>query len=143
MMNPKKVILATITILLLGFYSCCKDPGDGGSANLVVYLKHHEKTILSYPDSFAGYPQGFKTKIYLKYDAEESPGTSPSAYDRVVEAGAHADHLHVEGLKCGKYFIYGVGYDKDIYMPVQGGIAIKIKHRERKKEISVDVPVVE
>lgn len=133
-----------LAALIACLSSCCKDPGEGGDASLVVELRHHDKLIASQNDSFAGYPQGFKTKIYLKYDAEESPGTSPDAYDRVIEAaGAHAEHIHVSGLKCGKYFIYGIGYDKDINAVVQGGIAFKIKHKERKKEVDINIPVTE
>jgi hypothetical protein len=134
-----------LSLILLSFFisSCCKDAGEGGEASLVVYLKHHEKVISSHADSIAGYPQGYWNTVYIKYDAEESPGTSASSYDKLITGSGHTDHIHIEGLKCGKYFIYGVGYDKDILQEVRGGVAIKIRYKERKQEVTVDVPVTE
>lgn len=132
----KILVLSALTAGIIAvFNSCCKDPGDDGDATLVVRLKHHGVTIpnqASYPDS-----------VFVKFDAEESPGTSASSYDRVYVGEGTEDHVHIEGLKCGKYFIYGAGYDTNGPYRVFGGMAIKIKHKDRKKETVIDLAVAE
>jgi hypothetical protein len=126
------LILAGIAILT---NSCCKDPGDGGDATVVVHLKHHGENVAStttYPDS-----------VFVKYDAEESPGSAASNYDKIFVGEAGEDHIHLENLKCGKYYIFGTAWDVDNNERVFGGMAIKIKYKNRNKETGVDLAVSE
>ena len=55
------------------------------------------------------------------------------------EAGEN--HVHIEGLKRGKYFIFIAGFDTTISARVTGGIPIEIT--QTSGEIDLDVPVTE
>ncbi|MBC7865874.1 MAG: hypothetical protein IAF38_23065 [Bacteroidia bacterium] len=117
------------------FYSCCKDPGFDGGATVVIHLKHHGTLIpnqTSYPDS-----------VFVKAGAEESPGISAGNYDKVFVGEGTSDHVHLQGLKCGKYFIFCTGKDNNGNFRVTGGQGVVIKHKERKKEIEIDIAVTE
>jgi hypothetical protein len=59
----------------------------------------------------------------------------------VGEAGE--DHVHCEGLHAGTYFLYVTGFDSSINSRVTGGMSVKIKYKERKDEIALDVSVTE
>jgi hypothetical protein len=133
----KKIIACSFILaaVAVSMNSCCKDPGDGGDATVVVHLKHHGENVAStttYPDS-----------VFVKYDAEESPGTAASNYDKIFVGVAGEDHIRLVNLKCGKYYIFGTALDADNNERVFGGMAIKIKHKNRKKETGVDLAVSE
>lgn len=127
----KNVFLFIITFSVL-FYSCSKE-GTGGKASISAYVKHHEKIIPA-------------AVIYIKYDATEFPGKDISLYDDSVTtglAGEEAGHVTITSLKTGQYYLYGIGYDKDIMLPVTGGIPVEIKFKDRNKTKEVTVPVTE
>jgi hypothetical protein len=135
----KKLLLNNILPLLLlaaGFYSCCKHPEDPGNATLVIRLKHHGTTVpnhISHPDT-----------VWIKYNVDEAP-PSVSDYDKFIVGEGTEDHIHVENISCGKLFLYGAGLDSSSGAGerVVGGQAIKIKHKNRKKETEVDLAVAE
>ena len=92
----KKYILVLIAVTSL-FYGCKKDAGLGGNANIAIFPEHHEKNI---PFSTA----------YIKFNSKEA-AANLSEYDLVKTASEnHPDHIHIDGLKPGNYFIYCVGY---------------------------------
>jgi hypothetical protein len=124
-------LIVTFALLLVS----CKKEGLGGEATLVTYLKHHDHTIVNQPN----YPD----TVYVKFNAKESPGTDPADYDAVFVGEPGEDHVHIEGLEWGDYFLYGAGIDSTGPYRVVGGTAIKIKRRERDEEIVVNIPVVE
>ena len=125
----KKIItIGVLLIVILGIVSCKKN-GTGGKATIKGYVKHHEQII----------PMA---KVYIKYGATEFPGTDLSLYDANVTANANA-YYEIKDLRMGDYYLYGVGYDNTILESVFGGIPVKIKYSERKKEMDVIVPVVE
>jgi hypothetical protein len=133
----KKQFTLFLGALVLGsiFSSCCKKPGFDGESTLVVHLKHHSTLIsnqASYPDS-----------VFIKADAQESPGVAAGNYDKIFVGEGTSDHVHVPGLKCGKYFIFCVGKDNAGPFRVTGGQGIVIRHSERKKEIEIDIAVTE
>jgi hypothetical protein len=119
------LIGSTIGIVIFS----CKKGDTGGDATVTAYVKHHNQPI------------NFPT-VYVKFDADELPPNPTSNYDLKV-VGHHENHVHIEGLRYGKYFLYATGFDSTIMQPVSGGIPIKIKWSERKKEINVDIPVTE
>jgi hypothetical protein len=49
-------------------------------------------------------------RVYVKYNAQEFPGSDFSKYDKTVSADTNLAHSHIEGMKCGKYFFicYGI-----------------------------------
>ncbi|MBI3501246.1 MAG: hypothetical protein HY063_05570 [Bacteroidetes bacterium] len=129
--------LSLISLFLIPFYflsSCCK-PGTGGDATLVVFLQHHTKPIINH----VGWPD----TVFVKFKAKDSPGTSPGNYDTYFIGEQGEDHVHCKGLKCGDYFLFGAGYDSINHERVTGGLHVKIKHKERKQETDVDLPVSE
>ena len=117
------------TVLL----SSCSKAGTGGQAEVSAYVKHHDKAI---PGAV----------IYIKYNAEEFPGTDLSAYDKSVQTGVSshgAGHAHIKELKPGSYYFYATGFDSSISQTVSGGRGLVIKRKEKKAEIDLDIPVTE
>ncbi|MFL5752600.1 MAG: hypothetical protein ACJ76F_04275 [Bacteroidia bacterium] len=132
-MKAIKLLLIAMSILLINV--SCKKAGTGGKATIVTFLKHHGKTI----PSVSGHPD----TVFVKFNANELPGTKASDFDTYFIGEVGEDHVHLEELKKGKYYLYGVGWDTDINQRVTGGMAIKIKWSERKKEIDTDLAVTE
>jgi hypothetical protein len=121
-----------ISLLLIPFFefsSCCKG-GSGGDATLDCSVFHHSKPIPG-------------ATVYVKYNATEFPGTDVSVYSANAKASGTSNTLKIEGLHCGDYFLYGVGFDSALGLPVTGGVHVQIKYSDRKKEQSENVPVTE
>ncbi len=112
----------------------CRYAGTGGSTTIVAYPRHHSKPIVSstaYPDT-----------AYVKFNTVESPGVNPAAYDMIVVGDSGEDHVHLEGLKAGKYFIYMTGYDSaSSPNRVKGGIPYTLM--QSSGEVDVVIPVSE
>jgi hypothetical protein len=111
----------------------CTYGGSGGSIKIEANVKHHNTPIFS--------TASYRDTAYLKFNAVEFPGTSPSAYDMIVIGDDGEAHVDLEGIKSGKYFLYMTGWDPAISMRVSGGIPIVIT--QTTGEFEVDVPVVE
>lgn len=123
----KTISLAVLTIAIL---FSCKKGNTGGNATIAAHIKHHSTPIKG-------------ATVYVKFDADELPSNPTSDYDLKIEGEANEDHIHIEDLRYGKYYLYATGYDSSISAPVTGGIPIKIKWSERKDELDIDVPVTE
>lgn len=121
--------------LALFIIASCKKNGTGGDATLVVFPQHHGKTIKNH----YGYPD----TVFVKFKADELPGTTPDKFDTYFVGEPGEDHIHCKNLLPGKYYLYCVAMDSSGPYRVTGGLAVKIKWRERKKEIDLDVPVTE
>jgi hypothetical protein len=131
-MKASKIILGTLiaTSLLLG---ACKKNGTGGEAIVAAMPAHHGKMIKG-------------ATVYVKFKATEMPENPTTNYDLKVVSDPTDDHVHIEGLLPGKYYLYAVGIDSALVAPnnvVDGGVPITIKYSERKSEIEVDIPVSE
>jgi hypothetical protein len=123
------ILLALFAFSVFEFSACCKG-GSGGAATLDCSVLHHAKPIPA-------------ATVYIKYNATEFPGTDVSAYSAHVTASASSNTVKFDGLHCGDYYLYGVGFDSSIGQPVTGGVHIQIKYSDRKKEQSETVPVTE
>jgi hypothetical protein len=111
----------------------CMYAGTGGSITLVAKPEHHGVPIISkvgYPDS-----------AFIKFNAVNSPGSNASAYDLVLAGEVGEDHVHIEGLKPGKYYIFMTGMDSTGPYRVFGGIPITLT--QSSGEVVVRVPVAE
>jgi hypothetical protein len=111
----------------------CKYAGTGGNTTIVAKPQHHGVPIVSkvgYPDS-----------AFVKFNVENSPGTDPSLYDMVLAGEEGEDHVHIEGLKPGKYFILMTGFDSTINQRVIGGIPYVLT--QASGEVDLPVPVTE
>ena len=114
-------------LLLASFLFACTKEGPGGKATIKGAVMHHTKLIPG-------------TVVYIKYGATESPGKSPSNYDASVTSDASANYKF-ESLQKGHYYLYGIGFDSTISLPVSGGIPVEIK--DASGTVSTNVPVTE
>ncbi len=130
-MNKAFSILTIVAFVLAG----CAKEGLDGDATLVVKPQHHHVPIVStaaYPDS-----------VFMKFGVTEIPENATTDYDALIVGEVGEDHIHIEHVKQGDYSIYCTGWDTSINQRVTGGVIVKIKRKERKDEIVVEVPVVE
>ncbi|TAL61262.1 MAG: carboxypeptidase regulatory-like domain-containing protein [Bacteroidetes bacterium] len=112
--------------MYLLFAGCSKE-GTGGKATIQGMVKHHSDPI---PGAV----------IYIKYGAEESPGTDITYYDASATGDANA-HYEFSDLKKGDYYLFAVGFDSNIVQTVIGGIPVEIK--SKTETVTADVPVTE
>lgn len=126
-----KTILKYIPLLLtIILFSACKKSSTGGDAAIVVSPEHHGAPIKG-------------ATVYVKFKTSDLPSNPTTNYDLVVVGDPAEDHVHIEGLRYGQYYLYAVGYDSSIGEEVSGGTALTIKWKERRKEIHLDIAVVE
>jgi hypothetical protein len=132
-----KKYFKTIGIFTLSIFafSACKRAGTNGDATLVVFPQHHGRTIPNH----AGYPDS----VYVKFNAKDLPENPTQNFDVVFVGEVGEDHVHCEGLHTGNYFLYATGWDTTINERVTGGESVKIRYKDRKQEIDVNVPVTE
>lgn len=123
-----------LALCILGF-SACKKAGINGDATLIITAKHHGTVIVNQPN----YPDS----VYVKFDAKDLPSDPTHDYDALFVGQAGEDHVHCEGFHTGTYFLYVTGWDTTINQRVTGGMSVKIKYKERRDEIDLDIPVVE
>ncbi len=118
----KRIFVALLFVSAL-VTSCKKDKdpdpvqctaGTGGNVNLTAYLVHHADTITN----------GI---LYIKYNAVNFPGHPDTInYEASYTMDTGEDHIIVSGLKCGKYFLWGMAYDNAISDSVVGGIPLNL-----------------
>jgi hypothetical protein len=111
----------------------CEYGGTGGSTTIVAKPQHHGVPIVS--------KIGWVDSAYVKFNTEDSPGSSPSSYDLVLAGEEGEDHVHIEGMKPGKYYIYMTGFDSTITKRVSGGIPVTVT--QSSGEVDVPIPVSE
>lgn len=122
-----KYIILGIFVLV---FNSCKKSGTGGDATVVAFPKHHGKAIKG-------------ATIYIKFKTNDMPSDILTNYDLKIVGDPNEDHIHIHGLRYGKYYLYAVGYDPDIAMQVTGGVPLTIKWKKRKKEIDIDIALTE
>jgi hypothetical protein len=125
----KKIIALTIIAVSVIIISCKKN-NTGGDCEVAAFPQHHGKSI-------------YGATVYVKFGAKDLPANPTTNYDLKVDGEPDEEHVHIKNLRYGHYFLYAVGYDSSIAQTVTGGLALKIKWKERKKEIDVNVPVTE
>ena len=126
-----------LTFFSISNFSCkdkCKEAGTGGAVTIAAFAKHHTWYV---------YGKGIhRDTAFVKFNTRDFPGTNASAYDLVLEGDSGEDHVHIENLKCGDYYIYVRGFDDTINKPVTGGIPYSIPESS-PTAIDLDVPVSE
>jgi hypothetical protein len=129
--------IKTIALLAACLFAItsCKRAGVDGDATLAVFPKHHGTPILNQTT--------YLDTVYVKFDAKDLPTDPTHDYDAIFVGEAGEDHVHCEGLHAGTYFLYVTGFDSSINSRVTGGMSVKIKYKERKDEIALDVSVTE
>ena len=135
-LSSKNFSILLVTFILFSFACNKKDDcvaGTGGAVTIAAFPQHHTKPIYSqatYLDS-----------AFIKFNTQSFPGTSPSDYDLVIAGEEGEDHVHIQNLKCGDYYIYMTGWDTSINQRVTGGIPYSFS--QTSGEIDLDVPVTE
>ena len=111
----------------------CEYAGTGGNTTIVALPKHHGAAITS--------SSTYLDSAYIKFNTLESPGSDPSSYDLVLAGEEGEDHVHLPGMKPGKYYIRMTGFDTSISERVVGGIPYTLT--QSSGEVDVNVPVTE
>jgi hypothetical protein len=112
----------------------CQLAGSGGNTTVVAFPQHHGMPIINHLN--------YRDTAYVKFSAISFPGTDPSLYDLTfVGDDVGENHVHLEGLKPGKYYIYMVGLDTTISQRVSGGIPYTLT--QSTGEVDLNVPVTE
>ncbi len=123
---PYKHLLMVCLALLASTFMSCHKEGIGGNGSIGGTVYHHSIPIPG-------------CVVYLKFNATEFPGESPSVYDASVTADSKGVYLFPKVYQ-GDYYLYGVGYDDNIKQIVRGGVHVKAK---RNRATVQDVPVTE
>ncbi len=117
-------------------FSCKDDPkcnaGSGGSLTIVAKLEHHTINIPN--DSLR------PDTVWVKFNATDW-ASAPSGYDMMLIGEYPEDHVHIEGLQCGQYYLYASGWDTSINQVVRGGIPYNTD--QSSGEVIVKIPVTE
>lgn len=129
----KNLTLLLIPVSLLFILSSCTKEdkctgGAGGDLTIVAFPKHH----------------GADTKplwAFVKYNTQEFPGTNPSAYDIAIAGDTTENHIELENLKCGDYYIYMIAIDPAINDTAVGGIPFSTE--QTSGEVNATVAVTE
>lgn len=128
------IVGGAMLILVCSASSCKRDEpveiaGKGGNASIKAVPKHHSKYINN-------------CTMYIKYNTNDLPSAifNASQYDdslrcMVVDGIPYATFT---GLKKGKYYVYGLGYDSTIQQTVQAGKPVTIT-ADQTYEITVPV----
>ena len=111
----------------------CEYAGEGGNVTIAAFPKHHDMSIIS--DSLNPF------SVFIKFNAINSPGATAGVYDKVIVGEGGEDHVHIPGLKRGKYFIFMTGRDNNLDTIVSGGIPYEIT--QTSGAIDLVVPVSE
>lgn len=124
-----KTISIIATWLLLSFIMLsCKKNGTGGGAMLHVMVYHHARPVNH-------------ATIYIKYGAQHQPADPTTQYDQKVEGELGENHVHIENLRAGNYYLYAVGHDDADNLMVEGGTAVKIRWSERMEMKNVELDI--
>jgi hypothetical protein len=133
-----KLTLTAAVLLAATVLSCNrKDDNDscvagtGGNLTVVAFPQHHTKPIFNkadYPDT-----------VFVKFSTQDAPAND--VYDTFFVGEAGEDHVHLTGLKCGTYYLFGAGYDTSIHQRVVGGVPFTTDKKDG--ELNVYIPVTE
>ncbi len=121
---------STLILLLFTVLLSCKKNNTGGVAVVKAHVGHHSQSVKG-------------ATVYVKFNTKEAPVSPENNYDLKIEGEAVEDHVHIQGLRYGDYYLYAVGYDSILNQVVKGGVPLKINWGDRKKEVEIDIPVTE
>jgi hypothetical protein len=126
MKTIKKSTIALLLFTALSVSSCRKND-TGGEAEVHALIYHGSTPIVG------------TTTLYVKYDAKSQPAEPLTTYDEKIIGEPDDNHVHVEDLRPGNYYLYAVAFDSLVMKPVKGGTAVAIKWSERKRTKEVQI----
>lgn len=119
-----------LTAVFAAFFSTsCKKNSTGGKAEVHAMIYHGTTPIVG------------TTTLFVKFDATAQPNTPTENYDLKVLGEVDDNHVHIEELRQGNYYLYALAYDSLTKTPVKGGAAVTIKWSERKEMKDVMIMV--
>ena len=122
-----RVLMLCFSIGMLSIAMACdKDEDIPPTGKIFGQVLHHDDPILG-------------ATVYIKYNATEFPGTSPSDYDDMVIAGEIDATYEFNDLPKGTYYLYGIGEDTDCPCTVFGGIPVVLNSNTDIQETVVPV----
>jgi hypothetical protein len=127
-MKLKKNLLIHFILVVLIFSTSCKKNDTGGKAEIHALIFHGDTPIRS-------------STLYVKFNASQPVSDPEQTYDLKLQGEEDDNHVHVENMRPGDYYLYAVGFDSTAMKEVRGGIAASIKWTERKKlkEVKINV----
>ncbi|MBN8701426.1 MAG: hypothetical protein J0M08_00010 [Bacteroidetes bacterium] len=125
-----KTTIKLLTLISFLAFISCKKNDVGGKATIHAEIFHHEQPING-------------AVVYIKFGTQELPSDPENNYDLKVTGEDSDNHVHIDNMRPGEYYLYAVGFDAAISMPVKGGVPVKIKWSDRKKMTEVNIPVTE
>ena len=137
----KKIIAcvgALLVVSMLSSLSSCSkkndcNAGTGGSLTIVAFPQHHGRSIYS--------RENYRDTIFVKFNASDFPGVNPSSYDTKFIGDSGTNFVTLNGLQCGNYYFYGVGWDTTGPYRVTGGIPYSTI--QKTGSLNLAVPVTE
>ena len=127
MQSIKKSTLLIILFTLAFSVQACKKNDVGGKATIHALIYHGTTPIVG------------TTTLYVKFDATTAPSNPTTNYDLKVSGELDDNHVHVEELRPGNYYLYAVAFDSTAMVAVKGGVAATIGWSERKEIKEFDV----
>jgi hypothetical protein len=137
----KKLIIGFTGSFLLTcvFFSCKKETiescvaGPGGYVTLIVFMQHNEHAVVNL--------KNYRDTVYVKYNRREFPGSNPTVYDEIHIGDWPGDSVVIPNLRCGDYYLYGVGFESIHSYRVSGGIPFSTD--KKNGIVKVTIPVSE
>lgn len=126
MNTNKRLLIAVVAVTLTFVAPSCKKNSDGGKAEIHAEIFHGTTEIRS-------------ADLYVKFGATSAPSDPTTDYDLKLKGETTDNHVHVEDLHRGDYYLYAVGRDSTTHQTVKGGTHVEIKWSERKKLIDAEV----
>lgn len=125
----KTLLFSTLAFIASVSISSCKKNDTGGKAELHAMIYHGATPIVG------------TTTLYVTFDASTAPADPTQGYDLKLYGEKDDNHVHVEELRPGNYYLYAMAYDSVAKKAVKGGAAAAISWGERKDSKDVMVMV--
>lgn len=129
-MNSKSI--AAAALVLITAFGCNKPDdapqntaGKGGNALMKINTFHHERRIDS-------------CMVYIKYNAQDAPGNGIYDDSARVTSSPTDTVATFSGLKVGKYYLYGNGWDP-LYGSVHGGLPYTVNNDNAQMTFTLPV----
>lgn len=131
------LLILLCSAVLLTATNCKKAcmAGSGGEVNITFKPEHHGIPIFG--------SSTYVDTVYIKFNQTDFPGPSPSNYDMIVAGKPDENFVKVNGLKCGQYFVFVVGFDTSAVWNTRVVGGLPIDFSEKSGEKTVIVPVSE
>src|SRR4051812_43509660 len=97
-MKTAKPLFFILIFTILLSHSACKKNDTGGKAEIHALIYHHDTPIMA-------------STLYVKFDMQTQPSDPTENYDLKIEGEDDDNHVHVENMRPGDYYLYAVGYD--------------------------------